>query len=151
LRKQFKVGKIKNGARILAYMLRTSRRFMGGGPGTMAQQNLMRAVNYMKLSTGAIIGWGSKSSPYWGNAVQEGKQGTPYRMEHTVIQPITSKKQEKFLRAIGMMPKDREIEQPKAAFFAPFIRGRAGWINATMDREIEKRIKQEERKVAKIA
>jgi hypothetical protein len=142
---KFKTRKIKKGTLVLDRMLRYSRRFMGNdGFGTNRTRNLLNAVNYAKIpNIGAVVGWGSKSSPYWGAVVQEARRGTPFNMSFSGTQPFTAK-QKRFFAAIGLPTKKAAMTQPKAAFFEPFIRSRAGWIAKTMGDRIAFYIKSRE-------
>jgi hypothetical protein len=144
---QFKTRKVKNGALVRDRMLRYSRRFMGNeGFGTNKTRNLLNAVNYAKIpNVGAVVGWGSKSSPYWGTVVQEARRGKAFGggMSFVGTQPFTQK-QRKFFAAIGLPTKKAAMTQPKAAFFEPFIRRRAGWVGRTMAARIDYYIKGRE-------
>lgn len=146
---KFKTRKIKNGARIRDMMMRYSRRFMGNETfGQHRTRNLLRAVNYAKIpDVGAVVGWGSKSSPYWGAVVQEARRGKAFNMPFSGTQPFT-KKQQRFFAAIGLPTKKTVMSQPKAAFFEPFIRRRAGWISRTMSSRIDYYIKNREASAA---
>lgn len=125
--------------------LRQTRRFMGDS-GIMGSRGLMGAVKYAKQFNGAVVGWASKRSPYWGAAVQEARRGSRFNMQHTGSQTVT-KKMKRYFAMLGMPTKKTIINQPKADILAPYFRGRtqSNWLAYEMNKHLQRYINQEAR------
>jgi hypothetical protein len=127
--------------RIEQYLLHGPTRF-GSSLGTKSLRN---AVKYQKMKDGAIVGWASKSSPRFGNAVQLGLRGWRNSMTWRGTQMYTDR-QRRFFAAIGLPISKNKMyqKQPEAAFFGPLMahKVRSGAVNRVFDQKLEAAIRR---------
>jgi len=146
LKRKFKPSKYRgNSRKFMDYMTRGPKRF---GPGSLNKnKNLLRAIKYMKIKGGAVVGWASKKSPVWAAAVQSARRGEgPGRFMFKRSQPL-NEAQRKLFGAIGLAPKNnRPFTQPKADFFKPLTKKSKRFIREKFKEGLERALKRREEK-----